>query len=358
VRTTTGTKISLEKLRGLASAAPPCITIILPEREARDAQIAFKDALARVRTQLEARLPKHDIASLLEPLQSAAAEIIAPSKGPATYIFLRSPDLFESFHTRYLVGQPTAAVGESFHIGPLLALASKQIEFYILALKLNDTRILKCTDQSYEPARFPKAAGTDAADFIPGASQAEIRAQPVHDRDHPDDHLGHFYREVDRDVNALFKDGQPPLVVVGVEHEVDLFLRLTTYPECVKPGIRALPGRFVDDEMYIKALELVRSVTMGSTHHALEKFDKQIGTGHASSDLQAIVDAASGGRVEHLFLCETAALPEWYVAGRDLLDTAALQTLLHGGDVKVLPVAIMPGGVPVCAVFRYAVASR
>jgi hypothetical protein len=353
---TTPEKISMKQLRGLASAKPPCITIVLPELEGRDARIAFKDALAQVHTQLEARMPKHDIAALLDPLQSAAAEIIDPSKGPATYIFLRSPDLCDSFHTRYLVGQPTAVVGKSFHLGPLLALASKQLEFYILELKLNDARILKCTDESFEPARFPKSAGTNAADFVSGASQAAIRAEPVHDRDHPDDHLRHFYREVDRDVNALVKDGQPPLVVVGVEHEVALFLRLTTYPECVKPGIHALPGRFVDDEMYTKALELVRSVTTGPTHHALEKFDKQIGTDHASSEIQAIVEAASGGRVEHLFLREAAAVPGFYPADPDLLDEAAVQTLLHGGDVKVLPGALMPGGVPVCAVFRYAAA--
>jgi hypothetical protein len=354
---TTPEKISLEKLRGLASAAPPCITIVLPEREGRDARIAFKDALAPIRTQLEARLPKHEIASLLDPLESASAAIIDSSKGPATYIFLRSPHVSESFHTQYLLGPPIAAVGERFHIGPLLALASKQLEFYILALKLNDTRILKCTDESFEPARFPKAAGTDAADFIPGASKAEIRAEPVHDRDHPDDHLGRFYREIDRDVNALLKDGHPPLVVVGVEHEVALFLRLTTYPECVKPGIHALPGRLVDEEMYTKALDLVRSVATGPTHHALEKFDKQIGTGHASSDIQAILDAASGGRVEHLFLRETTSGTE-SVTGSDLLDDAAVQTLLHGGDVKVLPEALMPGGISVCAVFRYAAAGR
>jgi len=47
-------RFSLEKLRGLASAAPPCISIVLLEREASDARIAFKDALAQVRAELAA----------------------------------------------------------------------------------------------------------------------------------------------------------------------------------------------------------------------------------------------------------------------------------------------------------------
>ena len=57
---------------------------------------------------------------------------------------------------------------------PLLALASKHVEFYILALKLNDTRIFKCTDQFCEAAKFPKDAGTEAAGFVPGASQSFV----------------------------------------------------------------------------------------------------------------------------------------------------------------------------------------
>ena len=348
-------RVSLEKLRGLASAAPPCISIVLPEREARDARIAFKDALAQIRAQLAASASKHDIASLLDPLELAATNVIDSSKEPATFIFLRSADVCELFRTRYLVGQPVAAVGERFQLRPLLALASKHLEFYILALKLNDTRIFKCTDQFCEAVKFPKEAGTEAAGFVPGASQSSLRAEPVHDRDHPEDHLGHFYREIDRDVNALLKDGHPPLVVVGVEHEVALFRRLTTYPACVEPGVRGLPGHLGQNEMYRQSLELVRSVTTGPARRALERFDKQIGTGHASADAQEIVRAASSGRVETLFLLENGAVPGVIDGGADLLDIAAAQTLRHGGDVQTLPESSMPSGGPICAIFRYAV---
>ena len=352
--TTEPERVSLEKLRGLASAAPPCISILLLEREARDARIAFKDALAQVRAKLAAGASKHDIDSLLDPLELAAANVIDSSKEPATFIFLRSPDVCESFRTRYLVGQPVADVGECFQLRPLLALASKHLEFYILALKLNDTRIFKCTDQSCEAATFPKDAGTEGAGFVAGASESSLRAKPVDDRDHPENHLRHFYREIDRDVNALLKDGHPPLVVVGVEDELALFHGLTTYPACVEPGIRGLPGHLGENEMYQRSLELVRSVPTGPARRALERFDKQIGTGHASTDVQDIVRAASTGRVEHLFLLENGAVPGAVDGGADLLDTAAVQTLRHGGDVQTLLETSMPSGGPICAIFRYA----
>ena len=45
--------VSTEKLRSLASSAPPCISIVLPEHEARDARIALKDVLAKLRDRLD-----------------------------------------------------------------------------------------------------------------------------------------------------------------------------------------------------------------------------------------------------------------------------------------------------------------
>jgi hypothetical protein len=143
-------------------------------------------------------------------------------------------------------------------------------------------------------------------------------------------------------------------VVVGVEHEVALFHRLTTYPACVEPGIRGLSGHPGQNEMYRQSLELVRSVNTGAAQRAVERFDKQTGTGHASKDAQEIVRAASTGRVEHLFLLENGTLPDTADGGADILDLAAVQTLRHGGDVHILVEAIMPAGGPICAIFRYA----
>jgi hypothetical protein len=106
--------------------------------------------------------------------------------------------------------------------------------------------------------------------------------------------------------------------------------------------------------MYRESLGLVRSVTTGSARRALEKFDKMIGTGHASAHIQEIARAASTGRVEHLFLLENGAVPGPIDGGADLLNAAAVQTLRHGGDVQTLLKISMPAGAPVCAVFRYA----
>ena len=70
--------------------------------------------------------------------------------------------------------------------------------------------------------------------------------------------------------------------------------------------------------------------------------------------MQEIVRAASVGRVEHLFLLENGSIPGAVDGGADLLDTAAVQTLRHGGDVQTVLETSMPSGGPICAIFRYA----
>ena len=57
---------------------------------------------------------------------------------------------------------------------------------------------------------------------------------------------------------------------------------------------------------------------------------------------------ASKGRVKHLFLLENGAVPGEAKDVADLLNTAAVQTIRHGGELQVLPAAKMPGGGPIC----------
>ena len=89
----------------------------------------------------------------------------------------------------------------------------------------------------------------------------------------------------------------------------------------------------------------------------LENFDKRAGTGHGSVHMREIVSAAPIGRISHLFFQNDAHYAGSLEQSGDWIDLAARQTLLHGGEVMILPASRMPNGVPVCALFRYAEAA-
>jgi hypothetical protein len=59
-------------------------------------ELPSKTRLLRFAPSWQPAYSKHDIASLLDPVGLAATNVIDSSKEPATFIFLRSPDVCES----------------------------------------------------------------------------------------------------------------------------------------------------------------------------------------------------------------------------------------------------------------------
>jgi hypothetical protein len=83
--------------------------------------------------------------------------------------------------------------------------------------------------------------------------------------------------------------------------------------------------------------------------------------------LKEIVPAAHEGRVLTLLVSDSAEVPgsfdemTYTVKGResgtsddeDLINDAVVQTILHAGQVYVVPNAKMPNGAPLAAIFRF-----
>jgi hypothetical protein len=100
---------------------------------------------------------------------------------------------------------------------------------------------------------------------------------------------------------------------------------------------------------------------------AVAQYQQLANTERASKDVRAIVPAAHYGRVDTLFAAvglqlwgafdpqrDTIDIHEKEEPGdEDLLDLAAVQTVLHGGEVYAMELDKVPDGVPLAAVFRY-----
>jgi hypothetical protein len=157
------------------------------------------------------------------------------------------------------------------------------------------------------------------------------------------------------------------VVPVGVEHELALFSRINTYGALVEPGIHGAPDGLDDREIRRRAIELIEERERQPGREVPADFDKRVGTGHASIHIHEIVAAAWEGRVSHLFFQEDARYMGSFDSVRlrvkrtddpldspeDLVESAAYQTIRHGGEARILEGSAMPNGAPVCALFRY-----
>jgi hypothetical protein len=279
-------------------------------------------------------------------------------------------------------------VSNSFQVKPLLPLLSGDGSFYILALSLNQVRLFQASKAHVEevqlqdmPAGMEDALliedyqdhlgfHTDTADPIStGERPAMFYGQGVEDNK-KDDILTYFHK-VDAALMRQLENESMPMVIAAVEYLIPLYREANTYRNLFEQGLTGNPDRQDGGQLHEKAWKLVEPIFIRSRQEALDRFNELHGqqNGLASSDLEPVVRAAAGGRVETLIV--PLGVETW---GRydpqtdsvrvdseptpwneDLLNFAAAQTLLNSGNVYAVPQKQLPHQAEVAAIYRYAI---
>jgi hypothetical protein len=291
-----------------------------------------------------------------------------------------------SRHYRLPVGfEELLVVAERFHIKPLLPLLSGDGRFYVLAISQNEVRLLQATRYSVDevdlegvPTSLAVALRFDdpekrlqfhTATRTPGSKggrPAMFHGHGVSVNDAKTDLLRYFHK-VDAGLCELLRGEQVPLVLAGVDYLLPLYQEANTYPHLVGEGIAGNPEDISAKELHRQAWAIVQPHFLLTQEEAAARYNQLVDTEQASSELERIVPAAYHARVDTLFVAlgverwgtfdlksNTIRLQERTEAGADdLLDFAAVETLLNGGTVYALDQDQMPGGAPLAAVFRY-----
>jgi hypothetical protein len=162
-------------------------------------------------------------------------------------------------------------------------------------------------------------------------------------------------------LGEVLADEQAPMVLAAVEHLAPLWRQVTAYPHLVDEVLAANPDAQGPHELHARAWAVVKPRFRQGQQEAAAKYHQLAGTGLASRDPREVVRAAREGRVEVLF----AARQPTGVAGtnggpsrngdralREVVELAAVMTLLKGGTVYAPPAGEIPGGGSAAAIFR------
>ncbi len=374
-------QLSFDGIKELAAASGPCLSIFLPADPAAGQKGGTP---SRVRHAIEAA--EHKLAEkavdpaearhLIESLREAAGEGLA---------LFRSFDVFRVFALpEGTAVEECVELGDHFYVKPLLPLCGVDHVFYILALSQKHIRLLRCTTNSSEEVPLPNSAPTSLHDDM----QTD---QPDHDlenrggggpstgsmkgvmfttstaREDKPEYMRTFYKHVSEAVTNVLKGEKAPLVIAGVDYETALFRRENTYPHLAENAVHGAPDGLKGGEMHKRALEAVAPYFEAPLKQALARYEQAAGSEKASSTIREIVAAAFDGRVADLMLDLNARYMGNFdeathrVRGHkqplpgdeDLLNAAAVQTILHSGQVFVVPANKLPNGAPAVAVMRY-----
>lgn len=382
-------QISIDKLKFLTEQQQGlCISLYIPMiragAEVLQNPIRYKNLLKKAEILLqEYNLRDSEVSELLQPAMTLDQEDFwqHQDQGLAVFVsegFLRYYQLPSSFDELVIVS-------DRFHLKPLLPLVTDDEEFYILTLSQKQVKFLEASrysvrevevegmpksleeallyDETSKDGQFRIQTSKGGASPQPGS----FHGQGSPDRDQHQKDILQFFHIIDDALQEHLRERRSPLILVGVEYLLPLYREANTYPHLLEEGLTESAKVLTPEELHTRALPLIEPYFFQERENALKRYQELSDTEKTSTDLAETVAAAYYGRVEHLFVAvgvqrwgsfdeqnnelEVHDTPE--IGDEDLLNSAAIQTLLNGGTVYAVEPDQVPDTAPLAAIFRY-----
>ncbi len=380
--------ITLTQLKTLLSGYSGWhISLFMPTHQAgqqtQQDPIRFKNLLRQAEEGLLAQgLRTPEVQEILKPAQNLLQEPgFWPNQSDGLAVFF-TPTAFHTYHLP-LSFEELVIVSHRFHLKPLLPLFAGDGHFYILGLSQNQVRLLEGTQHTVNeidletmPATMREALQFERFDkqlqFHTGTPSAnkDNRAAAFHGHDPSDEDnnaIVRWFRKIDEELSNVIEDRQAPIVLAGVEYLFPLYKEVNSYPQLIEEGIPGNPEELSPEELQAQAWPLVQSFFMQAQEQAAAQYGELSGTGKTTTDVKEAVLAAHNGRVEFLFVA--LGIQVWgnfdssshsvcvhqppEPGDEDLLNLAAMQSILNGGTVYAVQPEQVPDHSPLAAVFRY-----
>jgi hypothetical protein len=365
----------------------PAVSIFLPTHRTRAEREQDPIRLRNLLDQAESRLVSDgvrpaDARSLLAPgrelldsgifwsyLSDGLAVFLAPGWSRSFRLPLRLPEL--------------VVVGDRFHVKPLLDILTFDHRFFVLALSQKDVRLLEGSRHDVQQvdlgdvptslAEVLKYDDLEREQNLHVSTRGGLGARAVfhgHGAGGEVDHvlLERWVRAVDDGVQQVLAGQDAPLVLAGVGYEQAMFRAGTRYRRVLSEGIEGNPEQLSPEQLHERAWEIVEPVATEARRQAADRFREAAGRGSgAASDIEHVIAGAVMGRVETLFVPvgvqvwgtidpqtnDVVVHRERQPGDEDLLDRAAVETMLAGGMVYTVAPEELPGPGPAAALLRY-----
>ena len=374
--------LKLETIREAVRLPGPCITILLPpyhpgDRAGSPATILKSNIQEGARLLAGHAFAKSETANLLQPFEQLADNPTLVSGSHWSRIILRSPGVFNQFYLTQPM-QSSLRVAESFTIKTLVREIALPAAFYILALSKTRVSLLRCAGLDVTVAPLPRGIPETLAEALAleppdhdlenrssagssTGSMRRLRFGAGSEREGERAHLADYYKLVDRAMQELLREPDAAVILAGVEEDMAIYRVVSTCHAVVKEGI---PGSPDISREQIKLLQqgysILRTDRLKYQATGLMAARERTSPSRFSTDPDTILRAAFEGRVGELYLDESAEKIGRYEqstyrswGNEDLLNLAAVQTILNHGKTCELPTEMMPNGAVAAGFMRF-----
>jgi hypothetical protein len=387
--------ITKDELKRLAQVNdPPAVSLYLPLEQEVDKhdqnRIRLKNLLAEAEKQLQQHynLSPQEIADLLQP----AARLIADGRfttnltlnhGLAVFLSTTGADIY----TLPVPFTEQLKIAARFYLAPLLPLLMENGRFYILALSQNEIRFWRATAHTINEVWLSNDIPTSLADALKwedpeaqiqwhsstssqvtgfGRRSAIFHGHGVTGGETRKDNIREYFRQIAAGIDDILKEQKAPLILAGVDYLLPIYQSVSRYPHLMERGITGNPEHVSPQDLREQAWEIAAPHFEQARQEAAALYANQAQTELATEDMEQVVTAAHYGFIDVLFMVDRES--QYWGAfdedqaliirhdqekpdSQDLLERAAVQTLLNGGVVYALSPAQM-GGAQAAALLR------
>lgn len=384
-------RISIDELKTLVEQQGLCLSIYTPMvrqgAETIQNPIRYKNSIKQAKLLLqEFNIEEKEVLQFLKPAMELDQEDFWQHQDEGLAVFV-SDGFIRYYHLPWTCDD-LVILSDRFHLKPLLPLVTDDRSFYILTLAQKQVRFLEADRYSVreiEIEGLPKTLD-EALSYDDTAKEGQFRIQTSKggtnntaiqpgsfhgqgspDRDEQQKDILQFFYIIDGVLQEHLRESRAPLVLVGVEYLLPLYREANTYPHLLEEGITESAKVLTPEELHAEALPLLEPYFFAEQQKAMERYQELSNTDKISTDLAETVAAAYYGRVDQLFVA--VGVQQWgifdqennelkvhdpaEIGDEDLLNSAAIQTLLNGGKVFVVDPDQVPNTAPLAAIFRY-----
>ena len=387
--------ITVEQIKTLVEQAQGiCVSIYMPMveggSEVRQNPIRFKNLVKQAQQKLVENGFEEDAANeFLRPMtEELDRDEFWENQDKGLAIFVT-----EGFHRYYQVPRELfelVVVTDQFHLKPLLPLLTGDGTFYLLELSQKQVKLYEGDryhirevtipdlpqnmdetlqyDETAADGQFRIGTSAGASNFNnSSAGTGVFHGQGAGDRDQNNRRYEQFFHAIDHALHDFLNGKRAPLVLASVEYLMPIYREANTYPHLVEAGITGNVKVEKPEELHAEAWTIVEPYFLKAEEEATDYYHNLSSTELISTELEETVAAAYYGRVQQLFVPvgvqrwgkfdpmanEIQVHSEAQPGDEDLLDAAAIQTLINGGIVYAVKPEKMPDEAAIAAVFRY-----
>lgn len=381
--------LPIEMFKKLAqNSEAHAVSIYLPmykkgkEQNEQLAQANLKSCIKEVRTILgQYQLSEEEIIDYIKPLEALIVQNEIwrnPSQGLA--IFMDRKDL--QHYSLPVPFETKVYVASHFYLKPLLPLYSEDGQYYVLELSQDYVKLYQATrfifkditDEKLIPDTLEKVVGEDykskmlqhrSAPSISGGGMIHGYGEG---KDDVKKELLKFYKAVDEAILKTVKNSKAPLLLSCTDEVFSLYKSISKHPNIFVENVSGDPEFVNKNELHEVSWNLLQPYFNITRNEKIESFKELYNTSKTGYETSEILPLAVEGKVDTLFVREDLELygvynqinrsvrldPDKNITNTSLINLAALDTFLQGGNVYFLKANEMPFKErPLNAIYRY-----